>query len=123
MSRYISYLLEDGTILLIEQLEGNTGIAPAGIGEKVQESFHSFDEALRSIKQSAVQLRKNLNDLKADEVKVKFGLKATGDVGNYLFAVGKVGAEANYEVTLKWDNKPKSRSPRKSRPIPKRLLT
>ena len=45
-----------------------------------------------------------LHDLQADEVELKFGLVTTGELGN--FAVGKVGIEANYEVTLKWQKKP-----------------
>jgi len=48
-------------------------------------------------------------------VEVKFGLKATGEAGNYLFAIGKVGVEANYEVTLKWSNQVAPRSARKNR--------
>ena len=39
-----------------------------------------------------------LNDLKADEVDLKFGLVTPGEPGK--FAIGKVGVEANYEVTL-----------------------
>jgi hypothetical protein len=40
--------------------------------------------------------------MRADEVEVTFGLKAVGDLGN--FAIGKVGAETNYTVKLKWTN-------------------
>jgi len=36
----------------------------------------------------------------SDEVKVTFGLQATGEVGN--FAVAKVGTEASYTVKLTW---------------------
>jgi len=43
-----------------------------------------------------------LHDVQADEVEVQFGLKATREFGNNMFAVGKAGVEANYEVTLKW---------------------
>jgi hypothetical protein len=46
----------------------------------------------------ASELKAKLESLRADEVSVKFGLKATGEAGN--FAVGKVGVEANYEVKL-----------------------
>jgi hypothetical protein len=35
----------------------------------------------------------------ADEIEVKFSLKSTGELGN--FAVGSLGVEAAYEVTLK----------------------
>ncbi|MEW5870666.1 MAG: CU044_2847 family protein [Chloroflexota bacterium] len=47
-------------------------------------------------------LREKLDELRADEVEVSFGLKTIGEVGN--FAVGKAGVEANYTVALKWKN-------------------
>jgi len=61
---------------------------------------------LSSVRISALQIRKKLHDVQADEVEVKFGLKATGEVGNNMFAIGKAGMEANYEVTLKWKKDP-----------------
>lgn len=115
MTRYVTYQLDDGSILLVEQLDSPAGVAPAGIGQTVEGAAQSFDRALGSIRQSAIQLRKNLEDLRADEVKVKFGLKATGEAGNYFFAIGKVGVEANYEVTLKWSNRVVPRAARKNR--------
>ncbi len=60
-------------------------------------------EALGAVKASAAALRRELSELSADEVEVKFVLKTTGELG--LFAVGKLGAEANYELTLKWKAK------------------
>lgn len=38
-------------------------------------------------------------------MEITFGLKATGEVGNNIFAVGKAGVEANYKVTLRWHKK------------------
>jgi hypothetical protein len=48
-------------------------------------------------------LSRQLREMDAEEVEVSFGLKAMGELGT--FAVGKVGLEANYQVTLKWSNK------------------
>ena len=56
-----------------------------------------------SIKFQAQVLHEKLHALKADEVEVSFSLSTTGELGT--FAVGKIGIEANYEVTLKWENK------------------
>ena len=42
-----------------------------------------------------------------DEVEVTFGLKATGEVGN--FAMAKVGTEASCTVTLTWKRKEESK--------------
>ena len=51
-----------------------------------------------------------MDALHIEEGEVKFGLKALGEAG--VFAIGKVGGEMNYEVTLKWKKPPE-------KPIPK----
>jgi hypothetical protein len=43
------------------------------------------------------------------EIELKFGLKLSLESGTFTGVLGKVGGEANYEVTLKWnknDNQP-----------------
>jgi hypothetical protein len=109
MTTYIEYELEDGTTLLIEnQAEAAGGLVRAGRrdGENViVKASKKFGEALESIRTQAMALRQRLEDACADEVEVKFALKTTGELGN--FAIGSVGAEAAYEVTLKWKNEPK----------------
>lgn len=106
MTTYVEYTLEDGTTVLIEADEPTGGLVPASRGRddvpKVQ-AKKQFEEALQGIKPWAKALRQQLDDLMADEVEVTFGIKTVGEVG--VFAVGKLGAEANYEVTLKWSNK------------------
>ena len=105
MATYVEYELEDGSTVLVEVDAEAAGLVPASrTGDAIKKAGKKFEEALDSVKPWAAALRKQLNDLKADEVEVMFGLKATGEAGN--FAVGKVGIEANYEVTLKWSNKP-----------------
>lgn len=52
------------------------------------------------VHQGALWMLEKLHHLQADEVELKFGLMTTGELGN--FAIGKVGIEANFEVTLKW---------------------
>lgn len=106
MATYIEYELEDGGTLLVEIKEPEGGVQKAARGKDgnvIIKASQKFQAALASVKQSAATLRQELDELKADEVEVKFGLKTTGELGN--FAVGKVGVEANYEVTLKWSNK------------------
>jgi hypothetical protein len=104
MATYIEYELEDGGTLLVEVKDAGGGVqrAARGDGSVVIKATKKFRAALASIKHSAALLRQELDELKADEVEVKFGLTTTGELGN--FAVGKVGVEANYEVTLKWSN-------------------
>ena len=102
---FIKYLLEDGSELWIESSESEGGIVNASVGEKFVDAQQEFTRALDSVKSSALTLRKKFEDSLADEVEVTFGLKATGEIGNYIFAVGKAGMEANYTVTLKWRKK------------------
>jgi hypothetical protein len=105
MATYIEYELEDGGTLLVEVKDTAGGVQKAARGKDgsvVIKATKKFRAALSSIKHSATLLRQELDELKADEVEVKFGLTTTGELGN--FAIGKVGVEANYEVTLKWKN-------------------
>jgi hypothetical protein len=106
MPQFIRYSLEDGSELLIEAAGSESGVVRAGIGEKIEIAKTSFDAALDSVRLSALQIRKKLHDVQADEVEIKFGLKATGEIGNNLLAISKAGVEANYEVTLKWKKAP-----------------
>ncbi len=106
MATYIEYELEDGTTVLIESSEPESGVVRASRdkeGNVIKKAGQKFEAVLAGIKPWAAALRRQLDDLLADEIEVTFGVKAVGEAGN--FAVGKVGAEANYEVTLKWSNK------------------
>jgi hypothetical protein len=107
MSVYIEYELDDGTTILVESKETQAGAvvrASRGTdGNVIIKANKKVSEALDSIKGQAVALRHKLDDMKADEVEVKFSLKSSGEVGN--FAIGNVGAEAAYEITLKWANR------------------
>ena len=107
MATYIEYKLDDDTTILIETEEQKiSGVTKASSRDKVGNVIASvnqkFEDAFAGVKKSAVLLRRQLEEMRADEVEVTFGLKATGDLGN--FAIGKVGAEANYTVKLKWTN-------------------
>lgn len=103
---FIKYQLEDGAVLWVESAESEGGVVRASaIGDKFQEAQQNFEQALESAKQSALTLRKQFEAAQADEVTVTFGLKATGELGGNIFAVGKAGVEANYTVTLKWKKK------------------
>ena len=107
MATYIEYQLDDDTTLLIETDEQKTGGGTKAsrdkIGNVISSVNQKFEDAFAGVRKSAQVLRHQLEEMQADEVEVTFGLKATGDLGN--FAIGKVGAEANYTVKLKWSNK------------------
>ena len=107
MSTFYEYKLEKGLTVLIEgpdnELEGFTPAANT-FGTAIVKSRKSFNSAMKNINVQAKKILQNLDDLAADEIKVKFGLTTVGELGN--FAVGKLGVEVNYEVTLKWVKDP-----------------
>lgn len=108
-AQFIEYLLEDGTSILVQAPSdlSETGPIKTGVEQQgVIQAEKTFGEALEGVRKQAKELRKKLEDVRADEVEVKFSLTATGELGN--FAIGKVGIEASYEVTLKWTNKPQT---------------
>ncbi|OQY46553.1 MAG: hypothetical protein B6242_07455 [Anaerolineaceae bacterium 4572_78] len=108
MTAYIEYKLDNDTTILVEtnSPEDNMGTTKVGLmddmGNIIQSAEQTLGDAFDAVHKSVVIMRSRLQELKADEVEVTFGLKATGDAGN--FAIGKVGAEANYSVKLKWKN-------------------
>ena len=109
MTQYIQFATADGGTILVEIPEEETyeaGIVKAGLGEKLQEAVveagTTFEDGLEVVERVAGAFIRKVQSLTdpPDEVEVTFGLKVTGEVGN--FAVAKVGAEANYEVTFIW---------------------
>lgn len=103
MSVYMKYVLDDGSELLVETSDEQSGIQEAGsddADDTVIESDKSFSKALTGVKSSVMAFRKELAALEMDEVEVSFGIKVVTSSG--LFAVVKASAEVNYTVTLKW---------------------
>jgi hypothetical protein len=109
MSHYIQFTTEDGGTILVEAAEEETyqpGVVKAGLPDKMKETVAqaqaSFEDGLEVVRRNATAFIKKIRGLSdpPDEVEVSFGLKATGQVGN--FAVANVGAEASYTVTLTW---------------------
>jgi hypothetical protein len=119
MPHYVEFTTEDGATILVETAEEETyqpGVVKAGLKEKAQEAVSqaktSFEDGLEVIRHNADAFIKKVRGLPdpPDKVEVTFGLKATGELGN--FAVAKAGAEASYTVTLKW----KRETGRKAKP-------
>lgn len=107
MAPYIQFQTEDGSPIIVEVDEAyEVGMAKAGLrgkaGEAVVQATANFEEALEIVRRNAAAFIRKLRGLSdpPDEVEVTFGLKASGEVGN--FAIARVGAEANYTVTLTW---------------------
>ncbi len=108
--RYVEFPLEDGGSILIEtpdvQEKVQSGFVKSGQSDAAREAAlpasRSFDASVENVRKAAELLVSKLRTITAppDEMTVSFGLKASGDLGS--LAIGKVGAESNYAVTLKW---------------------
>ena len=113
--RYIEFPLEAGGTILIEtpdlQERLQSGFVKGGQNDAAKEAAiaasQSFDASVENVRRAADLLVGKLRSISAppDELTVSFGLKASGDLGN--LAIGKVGGEANYAVTLKWKKEDK----------------
>jgi hypothetical protein len=111
MARYLKYQTADGDTVLIEAESGpevpQEGVVKAGrVGERVRDAVEEvqtrFEDAMSVVRTNSeiiIDKVKGLAD-RPDELEVTFGLKATGELGN--FAVAKASAEANYTVKITW---------------------
>jgi hypothetical protein len=101
MPTYFEYQLDDGTKILIEGPEDETGaiVKTAANGFSIADTKKKFSEALQGIKAQAKLLLKEIDDLHVEEAEIKFGISTAGELG---MVIGKVGVGSNYEVTLKW---------------------
>lgn len=109
--RLIEFNIDGDQTVLIEvdePMEISGGLIPAGLDDSavaVKASL-SFEAAIAKVKPVARAIINQLNELKADEVEVEFGLKLSMEAGA-IIASG--GVEANYTVKLKWNNAPKQK--------------
>jgi hypothetical protein len=108
MSTYIAYPTEEGSPLLVESTEEDSDelVRVSREGVEVVPATKKFTEAFTSVRSSFKALIDELDSLHVEEAEIKFGLKAVGEAGN--IAIGKVGGEVNYEITLHW-KKPQER--------------
>lgn len=108
MTKYIEFPLEDGGTILVETPDeparpgsGFVRGAADPASEWADKAQKTFDQSMLNVRSSAEKLVKHLSALGPDEMEVSFSLKATGELGGNL-AIAKAGAEANYNVLLKW---------------------
>jgi len=107
MANYIQFSALDGETMLV-QIEEPTAstVGRVGIGEAAEKVIgkaqESFKDALRIVGHNAEAFIEEVRRLacRPDEMEVTFGLKASGEFGN--FAIAKAVGEANYAVKLKW---------------------
>ena len=120
MTNYIQFTTEDGATILVESVDEETyqsGVVQAGLKQKAEEAVSqaraTFEDGLEIVRRNASAFIKKVRGLSdpPDKMEVTFGLKATGEVGN--FAVAKAATEASYTVTLTWKREEKSKDTKK----------
>jgi hypothetical protein len=108
---YLSFVSSDGTVTLVEvsaeEIEQEEGVVKVGVGERLRGAVaaarESLEDALTSvIRTNTVAFLRAVDALPEapSQVEIAFAIKATGELSN--LAVGKLGGEANYTVTLTW---------------------
>ena len=100
MSRYVEFTLSDGSMVVIESDEDESGVVKAGLGDAVERASEMFEQTIENARKSAMVIVDKMRELGPDEVEVTFGLKASGELGNIV--VAKAGVEASYSIKLKW---------------------
>ncbi len=116
MSSYIKFETEEGDTVLVEvetrEISLPAGTQKAGLQEKIQDTFAvaketfelAISRAVRYNTQAFVNAIRSL-DVPPHEAEINFGLKATGEIGNFM--ITKASGEVNYNVKLLWKFEPK----------------
>lgn len=111
---YMSFSSDDGSSVLVEvsvdEIEQPAGVVKAGLGDRlrgaVAAAHDSLEQALTTVIGTNTQAFLRAVDAlpeAPDQIEIAFALKATGELSN--IAVGKLGGEANYSVTLTWSGR------------------
>ncbi len=106
MKQLVDFSLMDGGSVLVEvdepQPEG--GIVPAARSSDIfAKTGRCFDAALEKVRPAAEALMSQLQGMSRtpDKIEVEFGIKLNADAGAFI---ASTGAEANFKVTLMWEN-------------------
>lgn len=107
MTRLVEFQVDGDNSILVEVEDvASDELTPAAKipGNIAFPSEKTFGEALDRIQPMIRQIKQKLDAAtqSADELEVKFSVKLSGEVGAVLT---KVGGEATYEITLRWQNK------------------
>ena len=111
---------EDGEIRTIEISESDDGQSTdtdsderesKGLKEDTIARLQDVHETIRLYTRYAIGAFKNIGDVEVEEVKLKFGLKISGEAGIPILT--KASAESNFEIEVK------CKFPSKSTTLPK----
>jgi Trypsin-co-occurring domain 1 len=108
MKRFVAFKLDDGSSIVVEVEEPETGggtvRAGRGPADMVENAKHTFDNALEKIHsatESAITKLRNLSE-KPNEITMEFGFNFSAEFGAII---AKATTDANYKVTLNWKRK------------------
>ncbi len=108
---YLSFADDQGSAVLVEvsidEIEPPSGVVKVGVGDRLRGAVatarNSLEGALGAVIRANTQAFLAAVDTLPDgpdQIEIAFAIKATGELSN--LAVGKLGGEANYSVTLTW---------------------
>ena len=103
MSELVEYELDDGTRVLIEVEERDTGPVTRGGrgGDLIKQADGTLQQALSRIGPVTAAAFAQLRDMAEppDEIDIEFGVKLSADVGAII---ARTGGEANFQISLRW---------------------
>jgi hypothetical protein len=113
MLSYLRFETDDGVPIILEaevdELPEETGPQKAGLPDRLRQTIATTQEAVEQAIQAIMRYHgrvfasaiKGLEN-KPDEAELSFGLKAAGELGN--FVITRISGEVNYGVRLVWRN-------------------
>ena len=104
MKRFVKFMMEDGSTIIIEVDEPETGgttRVSRRPGEIAEEATETFEQALSKIRPATEKVITTLRGLahKPNEIEMEFGFSLNAAVG---VVIASASTQANYKVTLKW---------------------
>lgn len=105
MTEIVRFSSQAGDVLVEVDEQEDGGIRRAGRGEqRIVEAAASLDEAIGSVLPAATRMFEVLEQLKPASAQLEFGVKLSGEFGGLI---AKAGGEAQLNVTLTWEPRPK----------------
>jgi Trypsin-co-occurring domain 1 len=104
MKHLVEFKMEDGSIIIFEVDEPETGgttRASRRPGEIAEEARETFEQALSKIRPATEKVIHTLRGLaqKPDEIEMEFGFNMSAAAG---VVIASASTGANYKVTLRW---------------------
>jgi phage tail sheath gpL-like len=95
-SQVVTYRVDDATTVKLE-IEPAEGFQPAASAAEV---IGRVQDAVTPAVEAAKAVLDKVKEARPDQIEVKFGVKASGEA---TWLVAKAAGEANFEVTLTWN--------------------